>query len=116
MVGALVRDLNLAELYHQARIPFWLIRPFEEVAKAHVDKLCSLQSPLGHMSLLLARRSRTLFEGRADDPEKFVNIWKYYRVRSMFSTPFVNITAPKVVPVRRSTEGPKRKRHKLCKY
>ena len=116
VVGALVRDLNVAELYHQAGIPFWLIRPFGEVAKTRVDELCSLQSPLGRMSLVPAMRSRTLFEGRFDDPEKFVSIWKYYRASAMFSTPYANTTAPKVVPVRKSTEGPKRKRHRPCKY
>ena len=115
VVGALVQDLNLAESYHQAGIPFWLIRPFEEVAKTRVDELCSLQSPLGRMSLVPARRSRTLFEGSADDPQKYICIWKYYRVSTMFSTPYANTTAPKAVLVRKSTEGPKRKWHRPCK-
>ena len=116
VVGALVRDLNLAECYHQSGIPFWLIRPFEEVAKTRVDELCPLQSPLGQMSLVPARRSRTLFEGRADDPDKFISIWKFYRESSMFSTPYVNTTPPKAVPIRKSSEGPKRKQQKPCKY
>ena len=116
VVGALVRDLNVAECYHQAGIPFWLIRLFEEVAKTRVDELCPLQSPLGQMSLVPARRSRTLFEGRADDPDKFISIWKFFRESSTFSTPYVNTTAPKAVPIRKSSEGPKRKQQKPCKY
>ena len=115
VVGALVWDLNVAEWYHQSGIPYWLIRPFEEVAKTRVDELCSLQSPLGQMSLVPARRSRILFDGSFDDPEKFVSIWKYYRSSVMFSTPYSNTTAPKVVPVGKSTIGLNRKRHTPCK-
>ena len=106
---------SLAESYHQSGIPFWLIRPFEEVARMHVDELCSPQSPLGQMSLVLARRSHALFEGKVDDLEKFVSIWRIYRVCSIFSTPYTNTILPnlKAMLIRESAEEPKRM--KSCK-
>ena len=105
VIGAVIHDMNLAEMYHQVGILFWLIRPFEEVARTRVDSLSSPQSPLGCMSLVPARRSRTLFEERVDHPDKFIAIWKYYRESSMFSVPYTATVNLNPMPTRKPKEG-----------
>ncbi|KAJ7576192.1 hypothetical protein C8J56DRAFT_401060 [Mycena floridula] len=93
IMGAFISDIRLGERLFMAGIPFWLIRPVELLFQARIESIASIQPIAQTIEIRPARRSRVIFQGRADAPEKFAALQRHAFSFIAYRNPFAQACA-----------------------
>ncbi|KAJ7598231.1 hypothetical protein C8J56DRAFT_1157539 [Mycena floridula] len=90
LIGAFVTDIQVAEHFYVAGIPYWLIRPVEHVSRTQINALVSVQSPGTFVEVQPARNSRVIFKGLTYDPKKYDALRQHMYSFMAFKNPYLD--------------------------
>ena len=95
-IGAFVYRTEHAELLQRARVPFWLIRPYEYVLNIEVEEIGHLvpATDMELSSVCHPRDHRVIFTGAATDIRRYEAIRAAGRALLSFPDPFSSVVAP----------------------
>jgi hypothetical protein len=105
-VGAITENPSVAQDFIRAGLPVWLIRSYKEVPVTRTDCLKAMRKPADYLCLDDAQPvQRTMFVGKADDPNKYLMINRYIRYYFRFPNPFDLIKKPPNAPFSSTPDG-----------
>ena len=98
-MGAITENPMVAQDFIRAGLPVWLVRSYKEVPVTRIDSLVAMRQPADYLCLTDAKPvHRTMFVGKADDPNKYLTINKYIRYYFRYPNPFDLIMRPANAP------------------
>jgi hypothetical protein len=98
-MGAITENPMVAQDFIRAGLPVWLVRSYKEVPVTRIDSLVVMRQPADYLCLTDAKPAhRTMFVGKADDPNKYLTINKYIQYYFRYPNPFDQIMRPANAP------------------